>query len=133
MVLKLIIEREKAINLYGPVLTAIQKQMLKFWIADIKDPSDFEQLGIRMKERFWFWRIIFDIKILQQDKHVFKVRINNCEVCSWLIKFGFIELSRYICIADFKISEDHADKWAFERKNAIGNGDSFCDHTYLRL
>lgn len=126
------IGKEKAIRLWGPITTKMAKFSLKLWIAEIKDPSEFNQFSSRMKKNFWLWRPFYDFTVAQEDSNVFKLHIYNCPFCEVIIKSGLPELAPYLCQGDWEDAKENQDKWSFARSHQIGTGDSFCNHTYLR-
>jgi hypothetical protein len=124
--------REKAVKVCGPGLTAAAKLSLKLWIPEISTAAEFARFPSKMKARFWLWKPLFDIAVVEEDQNKLKLNITNCPFCEALLKLGCPELGPYVCQGDVEMARDNADRWAFERNYQIGTGDLYCDHTYLR-
>jgi hypothetical protein len=127
-----LIGKEKAIGHCGPKVTALAKWSLRFWVPKLKDASEFDLFAARMKDRFWLWKLFYDIAVVQEDQNTFGLRVGNCPFCEAFNSFGLSALGPYLCQGDWEIAKENADKWRFKREHQIGTGDDFCDHTYLR-
>lgn len=131
--LSIFLGQEKALEVVGPRLTKSAKRALKFWVPKIDDAKDFDSFPEKMKKNFRLWEPLYDIKISDESKDVFKLHVSNCPFCEALNRLGMSKLSPYVCEGDWAIAQDNADKWKFERIYQIGTGDSYCDHTYKRI
>ncbi|MFC1516492.1 L-2-amino-thiazoline-4-carboxylic acid hydrolase [Thermodesulfobacteriota bacterium] len=125
--------REKAIKACGPDITAAAKLSLKLWVPEIASPEDFEIMTKKMRSRFWIWKPFFDIAVTEDDRDTFKLKVTNCPFCEALRDLGYPELAPFVCEGDWAKARENAGKWWFARSRQIGTGDSFCDHTYLRI
>lgn len=124
--------RENAVKACGSRLTSAAKLSLKLWIPKISTASEFDRFPSKMRARFWLWKPLFDIAVIEEDQNKFKLNITNCPFCEALQKLGCPELSPYICQGDWEMARENANRWAFERYHQIGSGEPYCDHTYLR-
>ena len=124
--------KEKAIAFFGPFVTSLAKQSLRFWVPKIETANDFDRFPSRMKANFYLWRPFYDIELAEETDDTFKLNVRNCPFCEVLNNSGLSGLSPYVCKGDWQIADENKDKWIFERKHQIGTGDSFCDHTYKR-
>ncbi len=131
-ILSVLVGRDKAIKAVGRSLTHVAKRSLEFWVPEIARAEDFDEFAQKMKARFWLWKTLYDIDVVEETKDIIRLRVSNCPFCEVLNGVGLEKLSPYVCEADWAIARENADKWSFERKHQIGTGDSFCDHTYLR-
>jgi hypothetical protein len=132
--LSVFLGQQRAIKIIGPIVTKIVKPLIKFlWVPNISSPEDFDSFSERMKKNFWIWKQLFDFKISEESKDVFKLHLTNCPFCEAFNNFGIPELNEYFCEGDWAVAKDNSDKWIFERNHQIGTGDSFCDHTYKRI
>jgi len=132
-ILSILTGQQKAIERIGPVATSIAKQTLKYWVAEISGPKDFDSFSAKMKSNFKFWRPFYDIEVSEENENVFKLCVSNGPFCEALNGFNLQSLSAHLCEGDWAIAKDNPDKWGFERAHQIGTGDSFCDHTYNRI
>ncbi|PTN34383.1 L-2-amino-thiazoline-4-carboxylic acid hydrolase [Desulfonatronum sp. SC1] len=125
--------QEKAIEIVGKRLTKSAKRSLKFWVPKIDNAKDFDSFPAKMKKKIRLWEPLYDIEVSKESNDVFKLHVSNCPFCEALNRLGMSKLSPYACEADWDIARDNADKWIFERNCQIGTGDSYCDHTYIRI
>lgn len=128
----LFLGREKAVRLWGPVITSIAKSGVNLFIPKLKDASEFDFFAERMKKNFWLWKPFYDFTISQDGRDVFQLNVKNCPFCETAIKLGLPELGPYFCQGDWEVAKENKDKWDFNRTHQIGTGDKFCNHTYLR-
>ncbi len=127
------IGKEKTVEFCGPYLTSIGKVILKLiYLPKIKDESEFDLFKSKMKAKSRFWKPLFDFSFAYEDNDTIQLNIKNCPFCESLIKCGCSELAPYVCQGDWEVAKDYSNLWSFDRKNQIGTGDNFCDHTYKR-
>ncbi len=86
--------QQRAIKIIGPLVTKTFKPWVKwFWIPNISSPKDFDSFSERMKKKFWLWKPLYDIKITEESKDVFKLHVTNCPFCEAFNNFGIPELN----------------------------------------
>lgn len=128
----LFIGKEKAVKLWGPLLTSYAKWFVKLTVPTIQKASEFDRFASRLKARFRLWRSLYDYSVAYEDRNTLKMHFSNCPFCEVLKNIGLSELRPYVCQGDWAAAKDNAEKWTFERQHQIGTDDSFCDHTYKR-
>lgn len=126
------IGKNKAIISWGPFVTLLAKQSLRFWVPRIENAKEFDKFPSKMKANFWLWRPLYDFKLAEETNDTFKLNVWNCPFCEVLNMAGLPGMSPYVCKGDWDLANENKDKWIFEREHQIGTGDSFCDHTYKR-
>lgn len=125
--------RKRAVQIWGPIVSKYIQ-----WIAElvfvprIKDSNQFDVFIVKMKRTAQRMRLLCDIKIAYQDNDKIVLNYMNCPHCEALIKLGLPEIASYACNSDWDIAKKNINKWDFERNTQIGDGDEFCDHTYIR-
>ncbi|MFA6977728.1 MAG: L-2-amino-thiazoline-4-carboxylic acid hydrolase [Ignavibacteriaceae bacterium] len=130
--LSLLVGKEKAIKLYGPLFTFITLPFAGYWVPKIKSASDFGDFSKRTKKKFWLWKLFFDFSIVQDKNDVFKLNVTYCPICDVIKTFGLSDLTPFVCEADWRVAKENENKWLFKREHQLATGDSFCDHTYLK-
>ena len=78
-------------------------------------------------------RLLYDIHVAYQDDDKIVLKYNNCPHCEAFCSFGLPEFGSYACDSDWVIADRNKNNWQFERNHQIGTGDSYCDHTYIRI
>jgi hypothetical protein len=131
-ILSLLVGKEKAIKLSGPLFTFVTKPFARNWVPKIDSASDFDNFSIRMKKKFWLWKLFFDFSIVEDNSEVFKLNVTYCPICDVIKAFGLSDLTPFVCEADWQVAKENEDKWLFKREHQLSTGDSFCDHTYLK-
>lgn len=124
--------RKNTAKTCGPGLTAAAKLSLKFWIPKISTAAEFDYFRSKLKSRFWLWKPLFDIAVVEDNQNKLELKITNCPFCETLQRLGCPELGPYVCQGDWEMARQNADRWSFERHYQIGTGDTYCNHTYLR-
>ncbi len=130
--LSMFIGRKRSIEYLGPFLSKFAKFLVALTIPHIEKPEDFELFKTRLKQRFAFWKPLYDISYIQDDKDTLKLNILNCPFCEVFQKCGFMEFGKYVCEGDLAVARDNSEKWDFTRTTEIGTGGKCCNNTYKR-
>lgn len=125
--------RAEAVRLVGPLVTALSKASLRFWVPTIQDASEFNAFRQTMRTNIRRWRLLYDVRVVEDAPDRFEINVLNCPFCEVFPLLGLRELNEYFCRADWKLAEEHQGLWTFERTRTIAAGDGVCDHTYRRF
>ena len=132
-VLTSLIGAQRAEAVVGPMMTAVAKLSLKLSVPKIQPGDDFSIFVTGMKRSLWLWKLVFDVEIAEESAERLELRIANCPFCEALAACDESRLSPYVCRGDWAFAAENTARWGFERHHEIGNGATFCDHTYKRL
>jgi hypothetical protein len=129
----LFVGRKRAVAFWGPRVAAFAKRLVVLTLPRLKNPSEFDQFGPRLKSNMRPWRPIYDFSVECVDRDTVQLLVSNCPFCEAFDAMGLSEMKPFVCQGDWDAARVHAGKWVFERAHQIGTGDAFCDHTYKRL
>jgi len=132
-VMRLLVGKDKAVQLCGPYVTSVAKIFLKIILPQIERPEDFDLFRAKTKANFWMWKPLYDFDVEQDSADILQLKIRNCPFCELAALAGVPELNYHVCRGDWEFAKENEGKWKFEREHEIGKGDRFCDHTYKRI
>ncbi|NTW07277.1 MAG: L-2-amino-thiazoline-4-carboxylic acid hydrolase [Syntrophaceae bacterium] len=124
--------KKRAIRIVGRQLTSASVLAAKLIVPRINSKLDFSIFKERIKRNFLFFEKLLCLRIENetQDKIEFKFRF--CPVTEMLKMLGLPELCKYSCAGDWKVAKENKEYWVFTRKQTIGTGGLYCNHTYSR-
>lgn len=123
--------RDKAIAIISPILIKTAKRFVRILIPYVSTASEFDNFKKIIKSRIPRLKIFYDIQFTESD-NLLKLHVANCPFPEIAKRLGYADLGPIMCHSDWEVAKDNLDKWDFERKHSIGEGYSFCDHTYKR-
>lgn len=130
-VLSVFSTREKAIALMSPLVIKAAKRFVRILVPYVKRASDFDEFKKTITSRAPKLWLFYDITF-SESENLLKLHVANCPFAEIAKRLGYADLGPIMCHSDWEVAKDNFDKWDFERKHSIGEGDSFCDHTYKR-
>jgi hypothetical protein len=132
MLLSLMMGRAKAVRIVGKLLTVAAKKFVDLAIPAIDSPDQFDGFRKKVKKNYAMYRILYDIKVTEENADTIQFSIHHCPFSKTLHRYGFYDLSKYACAADWLIAKENNDKWLFSRDHTIGTGGMFCNPRYSR-
>jgi hypothetical protein len=132
VLLSAITGRAKAVRIIGKLLTGAAKKFVVLAIPAIASPDEFDGFREKVKRNYARYRILYDIKVTEENADTIQFNIRHCPFSKTLHRYGFYDLSKYACAADWLIAKENTDKWLFSREHTIGTGGMFCNPRYSR-
>jgi len=126
------IGKKRAVARVGRWLTKTTVFCLRPIIPNISTPSDFDAFKARIMRNFTFLAPLYDLKIADNTVDHVEFNVHHCVVTHAFRKLGLPDICKYACAADWVVAQKNKDCWEFARRQTIGTGGPFCNHTYMR-
>lgn len=126
------IGKKRAIRIVGKQLILAAASGAKLIVPRINSKLDFSIFKQKIKRNFLFFRKLLRLRIENETQDKIEFRFQFCPVTKMLTIFGLSELCKYSCAGDWKLAKENKEYWTFTRKQTIGTGGSYCNHTYSR-
>lgn len=123
--------REKAVAIMSPLIIKVAKRFVRILVPYVKSAIDFDKFKKTVTSRAPRLWLFYDITFVESEKFL-KLHVANCPMAEMAKRLGYADLGPIMCHGDWEVAKDNIDKWDFERNHAIGEGHSYCDHTYKR-
>jgi hypothetical protein len=124
--------KKRAIRIVGKQLILAAASGAKLIVPRINSKLDFSIFKQKIKRNFLFFRKLLRLRIENETQDKIEFRFQFCPVTKMLTIFGLSELCKYSCAGDWKLAKENKEYWTFTRKQTIGTGGSYCNHTYSR-
>jgi hypothetical protein len=123
---------KRAIRIVGKQLTSAAALGAKLIVPRINSKLDFAIFREKIKRNFLFFDKFLCLRIENETQDKIEFRFQFCPVTKMLTIFGLSEICKYSCAGDWMLAKENKEYWTFTRKQTIGTGGSYCDHTYSR-
>lgn len=127
-----VIGKRRAVARVGKWLTKTTVFCMGPLIPTISAPSEFDAFKRRIMRNFKFLAPLYDLKIAENAGNHVEFNIHYCAVTHAFKTLGLSDICRYACAADWVMAKKNQDCWEFARRQTIGTGGPFCNHTYKR-
>lgn len=124
--------KKRAIQITGRQLTSAGGLVAGLIVPRVNSKQDFAIFREKIKRNFLLFEKILRVKIENETQDKIEFRIHFCPVTKMLTIFGLSGICKYSCAGDWKLAKKNKGNWEFSRKQTIGTGGSYCDHTYTR-
>ncbi|HUN53742.1 MAG TPA: L-2-amino-thiazoline-4-carboxylic acid hydrolase [Smithella sp.] len=130
--LRAFLGEKRAIRIVGRQLTLAGALVAKLIVPRINSKQDFEVFREKIKRNFLFFDKFLCLRIENETQDKIEFRFQFCPVTKMLKIFGLPGICKYSCAGDWMLAKQNKEYWTFTRKQTIGTGGSYCDHTYSR-
>jgi hypothetical protein len=130
--LRAFLGKKRAIQITGKQLTSAGGLVAGLIVPRVNSKHDFAIFREKIKRNFLLFEKILRVRIENETQDKIEFRIQFCPVTKMLTIFGLSEICKYSCAGDWKLAKKNRGNWEFTRKQTIGTGGSYCDHTYSR-
>lgn len=124
--------KQRSIRIVGKQLILAATLVAKVIVPRINSKLEFPIFKQKIKRNFLFFRELLHLEIENETQDKIEFRFQFCPVTKMLTIFGLSELCKYSCAGDWKHAKENKEYWIFTRKQTIGKGGSYCNHTYSR-
>lgn len=124
--------KKRAIQIIGKQLTSAGGLVAGLIVPRVNSKQDFAIFRGKIKRNFLFFEKFLRLRIENETQDKIEFRFQFCPVTKMLTIFGLPEICKYSCAGDWKLAKKNKENWKFTRKQTIGTGGSYCDHTYSR-
>jgi len=124
--------KKRAIRIVGKQLILAATLGAKLIVPRINSKLDFSIFKQKIKRNFLFFGKLLRLRIENETQDKIEFRFQFCPVTKMLTIFGLSDLCKYSCAGDWKLAKENKDYWTFARKQTIGTGGLYCNHTYSR-
>lgn len=131
-VLSLFLGKERAIHIIGRQLTSAGGIVAGLIVPRINSKQDFGVFKGKIKRNFLLFEKFLRLRIEDETQDKIEFRFQFCPVTKVLTIFGLSEICKYSCAGDWKLAKKNKENWTFTRKQTLGTGGTYCDHTYSR-
>jgi hypothetical protein len=126
------IGKKRAVGRVGKWLTKTTVFCLRLLIPTISAPSEFDAFKMRIMRNFMLLAPLYDLKIADNTANHIEFNVHHCVVTHAFKTLGLSDICKYACAADWVVAKRNQDHWEFARRQTIGTGGPFCNHTYKR-
>ncbi len=124
--------KKRAIQITGRQLTSAGGFVAGLIVPRMSSKQDFAIFREKIKRNFLLFEKILRVRIENETQDKIEFRFQFCPVTKMLKIFGLSEICKYSCAGDWKLAKKNRGNWTFTRKQTIGTGGLYCDHSYSR-
>lgn len=124
--------KKRAVRIVGKQLVRAAALVAKLIVPRIDSKLDFSIFKEKIKRNFLFFEKLLRLRVENETQDKIEFRFQFCPVTEMLKLFGLSDLCKYSCAGDWKLAKENKEYWTFTRKQTIGTGGLYCNHTYAR-